>query len=204
MHILEEYFQTSTYALASLFVDERRKILGMIMDPILRDAQATYDAIYQQHAPLIRFLKEVGTPQPRALYVAADMSLHAKLSLVFSGEEPDVATVTPLLEEASLAGINLDGTKLGFLLKTTIERMAEQLFNNPDDCSCMEQLNNAAALARSVPFDVNLWRPQTLCYKIIHTHWPQHKRKAVAGDAEARQWIRSATVLAENFSVQLP
>ena len=38
----------------------------------------------------------------------------------------------------------------------------------------------------------------------IHTHWPEHKRKAVQGDAEARQWIRSATVLAENFSVQLP
>lgn len=204
VRILEEYFQTSTYALASLFVDERRKILGMIMDPILRDAEATYDAIYEHHAPLIRFLKEVGAPQPRALYAAADLCLNAKLSKAFTGEEPDVMTVNPLLEEARLAGINLDGTRLGFLLKTAIERMAEQLFNNPDDCSCMEQLNNTAVLARAVPFDVNLWRPQTLCFKIIHAHWPEHKRKAVQGDAEARKWIRSATVLAENFSVQLP
>jgi alpha-amylase/alpha-mannosidase (GH57 family) len=204
LQILENYFQTSTYALASLFVDERRKILGMIMDPILREAQATYESIYEHHAPLIRFLKAVGSPQPRALSVAADMCLNAKLSKAVTGEEPDVASVQPLLDEARLAGITLDGTRLGFLLKTSIERMAEQLFNNPDDCTCMEQLNNAAALARSVPFDVNLWRPQTLCFKIIHTHWPEHKRKAVQGDAEARQWIRSATVLAENFSVQLP
>jgi len=152
---------------------------------------------------LFSFRGTEGTLGQVGLYMA-DLSLHAKLSLVFTGEEPDVATVTPLLEEARLAGINLDGTNLGFLLKTTIERLAEQLFNNPDDCSCMEQLNNAAALARSVPFEVNLWRPQTLCFKIIHVHWPQHKSKADQGDAESSQWIRSATVLAENFSVQLP
>jgi hypothetical protein len=82
--------------------------------------------------------------------------------------------------------------------------MAEQLGSNPGDCSCMERLNNAAALVRSVPFDVNLWRPQTLCFNIIHTHWSDYKRRAVQGDAEALKWIRSVTVLAENFSVQLP
>lgn len=204
LRILEKYFETSTYALASLFVDERRKILGMIMDPILRDAQAAYDALYEQHAPLIRFLREVGTPQPRALTVAADLCLQAKLSKALTSEEPDVAMVAPLLEEARLAGVNLDGARLGYLLKTTVEHMAEQLGSNPGDCSCMERLNNAAALVRSVPFEVNLWRPQTLCFKIIHTHWSDYKRRAVQGDAEALKWIRSVTVLAENFSVQLP
>lgn len=204
LHVLDEYFKTSTYALTSLFSDERRKILGMIMEPTLKEAQAAYDIVYEHHAPLILFLKGAGTPQPKVLSVAADMCLNAKLGKAFAGEEPDIQTIKPLLEEAQLAGVTLDATRLGLVLKITIERMAERLYENPGDFICMEQLNNIATLARSVPFEVNLWKPQTLCFKIIHTYWPEFKNKAVQGDNEARKWIRNATLLAENFSVQLP
>jgi len=124
--------------------------------------------------------------------------------MAFAGDEPELQTVKPLLEEAQLAGVTLDAVGLGLLLKITIERMAERLFDNPSDLFCMERLNEAATLARSVPFEVNLWKPQTLCFKIIHAHWPEFKSKAVQGDNDARKWIRNATLLAENFSVQLP
>jgi len=204
LHVLDEYFKTSTYALTSLFSDERRKILGMIMEPTLKEAQAAYDTVYEHHAPLISFLKGAGTPQPKVLSLAADMCLNTKLGNAFAGDEPELQTVKPLLEEAQLAGVALDATRLGLVLKITIERMAERLFENPGDYLSMEKLNNTAMLARSVPFEVNLWKPQTLCFKIIHTYWQEFKRKAAQGDNDARKWIRNATLLAENFSVQLP
>ncbi|UJX41183.1 DUF3536 domain-containing protein [Desulfovibrio sp. JY] len=204
LHVLDQYFQTSTYALTSLFIDERRKILGTIMEPTLQEAQATYDAVYEHHAPLIRFLKEAGTPPPKVLSVAADMCLNAKLGKAFESGEPELQTVRPLLEEARLAGVTLEATGLGLSLKNTIEGMAQRFAENPSELSCMQQLNNAAMLARSMPFEVNLWKPQTLCFKILHAHWSEFKDKAGQGDADAKEWIRDATLLAENFSVQLP
>ena len=203
-HVLDAYFKTSTYALTSLFSDERRKILGMIMAPTLKEAQAAYDSLYEHHAPLIRYLKGAGTPWPKVLSAAADMSLNAKLGDILQGEKPELQTVKPLLEEAGLAGVTLDAARLGLLLKVNIEHMAERLFENPGDLSCLEQLNKAALLARSMPFEVNLWNPQTLCFEIIHAHWPPFKDKADQGDADAQAWIQNATLLAENFSVQLP
>lgn len=204
LRVLDQYFQTSTYALTSLFIDERRKILGMIMEPTLQEAQATYDAVYEHHAPLIRFLKGAGTPPPKVLSVAADMCLNAKLGMAFQSGEPGIQTVKPLLEEARLAGVTLDATRLGLLLKNTIEGMAQRFSENPSDFSCMGQLNNAAMLARAMPFEVNLWKPQTLCFKILHERWSEFKDKAGQGDADAQEWIRDATLLAENFSVRLP
>jgi hypothetical protein len=65
-------------------------------------------------------------------------------------------------------------------------------------------LNNTASLARAMPFEVNLWKPQMLCFKIIHGHWPEFKDKAGQGDADAQERIRGAALLAENFSVRLP
>ena len=38
--LLGKYFGTSTYSLLSLFADERRKVLNIIMEPTLREAEA--------------------------------------------------------------------------------------------------------------------------------------------------------------------
>ena len=157
--LLGKHFGTSTYSLTSLFADERRKVLNMIMEPTLREAEAAYSSIYKHHAPLIRFLTGSGTPRPQVLSVAADLYLNDKLRRVF-GEGLDPEVVKPLLEEARLAGATLDAAALGLLLAANIERLAEDLLGQPDDVSPMERLNKAAKLVRVLPFEVNLWKTQ--------------------------------------------
>ncbi|MBI5591582.1 MAG: DUF3536 domain-containing protein [Deltaproteobacteria bacterium] len=202
--LLGKYFGASTYSLISLFADARRKVLNMIMEPTLREAEAAYSAIYKHHAPLIRFLKGAGTPLPKELSVAADLYLNAKLRRVLQGEGLDPEVVRPLLEEARLAGATLDAAALGLLLASNIERLAEELLGQPDDISLMERLNKAADLVRVLPFEVNLWKTQNICYNILHTCCPDFKEKADSGDENAREWIHSSTVLAENFRIRMP
>ena len=142
------------------------------MEPTLREAEAAYSSIYEHHAPLIRFLTGSGTPRPQVLSVAADLCLNAKLRKVLQGEGLDPEVVRPLLEEARLAGATLDATALGLLLAVNIESLAEQLLEQPDDLPRLERLNKAAQLVRTLPFEVNLWKTQNICYKILHAHCP--------------------------------
>ena len=174
------------------------------MEPTLREAEAAYGSLYEHHAPLIRFLKGAGAPLPKGLALAAELCLNAKLrgSLQGEGLEPEV--VRPLLEEARLAGATLDATALGLLLAVNIEHLAEQLLEQPDDLSRMERLNSAAKLVQTLPFEVNLWKTQNICYKLLHTHWSDFKEKAGLGDKSAQEWIRNCTVLAENFRLRVP
>jgi alpha-amylase/alpha-mannosidase (GH57 family) len=202
--LLGKHFGTSTYSLTSLFADERRKVLNMIIEPTLREAEAAYSSIYEHHAPLIRFLTGSGTPRPKVLSVAADFCLNAKLRRALRGERLEPEMVRPLLEEARLAGANLDATALGLLLAVNIERLAERLLDQPDDLSLMEKLNKAATLVRTLPFEVNLWKTQNICYKILHTCPSDFKEKADSGDENARTWIHNSTVLAENFRIRMP
>jgi alpha-amylase/alpha-mannosidase (GH57 family) len=201
--LLGKYFGTSTYSLTSLFADERRKVLNIIMEPTLREAEAAYSSIYEHHAPLIRFLTGSGTPRPKVLSVAADLCLNAKLRRVLQGEGLDPEVVRPLLEEARLAGATLDATALGLLLAANIESLAEQLFTQPDDLSRIERLNKAAQLVQTLPFEVNLWKTQNICYKILQAHCHKFKEKAGLGDQNAQAWLRNYTVLAENFLLQV-
>ena len=202
--LLGKYFGTSTYSLTSLFADERRKVLNIIMGPTLKEAEAAYSSIYEHHAPLIRFLTGSGTPRPPVLSVAADFCLNAKLRRVLQGEGLDPDVVRPLLEEARLAGATLDATALGLLLATNIESLAEQLLEQPDDLSRLERLNKAAQLVRTLPFEVNLWKTQNICYKLLHAHCPNFEEKAGTGDQKAQEWLRHYAVLAENFLLRMP
>ena len=202
--LLGKYFGASKYSLTSLFADARRKVLDMIMEPTLREAEAAYSAIYKHHAPLIRFLKGSGTPLPKVLSVAADLYLNAELRRVLEGEGLDPEVVRPLLEEARLAGATLDAAALGLLLASNIERLAEELLRHPEDLALMEKLNKDAKLVRVLPFEVNLWKTQNICYNILHLYCPDFKKKADLGDENAREWIRNATILAENFRIRVP
>jgi alpha-amylase/alpha-mannosidase (GH57 family) len=202
--LLGKHFGTSTYSLASLFADERRKILTTIMEPTLREAEASYSSIYEHHAPLIRFLNGSGMPLPKGLVLAAELSLNAKLRGALQGEGLEPEVVQPLLEEARLAGATLDATALGLLLAASVERLAEQLLEQPDDLSRMERLNKAAQLIRHLPFEVNLWKTQNICYNLVHTHWSDFSEKAGRGDKKAQEWTRGCTVLARNFWIRVP
>ena len=202
--LLGKHFGTSTYSLSSLFADERRKILNIIMEPTLREAEASYSSIYEHHAPLIRFLKGSGMPLPKGLALAAELCLNAKLRWAIQGEGLEPEVVRPLLEEARLAGATLDATALGLLLASAIERLAEQLLEQPDDLQRMERLNKAAKLVRTLPFAVNLWKTQNICYNFLHTNWPDFKKNAGMGDKDAQKWIRKCTVLARNFWILVP
>jgi alpha-amylase/alpha-mannosidase (GH57 family) len=202
--LLGKYFGTSTYSLTSLFADERRKVLNIIMGPTLREAEAAYSSIYEHHAPLIRFLTGSGTQRPQVLSVAADLCLNAKLRTVLQGEGLDPEVVRPLLEEARLAGATLDATALGLLLAVNIESLAEQLLEQPDDLSRLTRLNKAAQLVRTLPFEVNLWKTQNICYKILQGLCSNFKEKASPGDQNAQEWLRHYTVLADNFLLRVP
>jgi hypothetical protein len=202
--LLGKYFGTSTYSLLSLFADERRKVLNIIMEPTLREAEAAYSSIYENHAPLIRFLTGSGTPRPQVLAVAADLCLNAKLRRVLQGDGLDSEVVRPLLEEARLAGATLDPTALGGLLTVNIESLAEQLLEQPLDLSRLERVNKAAQLVRTLPFEINLWKTQNICYKLLHAHCLIFKEEAGLGDQNAEEWLRQYTLLAENFSLRVP
>ncbi|MGO9379822.1 MAG: DUF3536 domain-containing protein [Dissulfurispiraceae bacterium] len=202
--LMGQYFGSSTYSLTSLFADERLKVLDTIMEPTLRESEAAYGSIYEHHAPLIRFLTGSGTPRPKVLSVAADLCLNAKLRRVLQGDGLDPQVVRPLVEEARLAGAILDEAALGLLLKINIERLAQQALEQCEDLSCMERLNKAAKLVRTLPFEINLWQIQNICYKILHTQWADFKEKASQGDKKAQEWIRDCMEVSENFKLQVP
>ncbi len=173
LRLLNQQFGQLSYSLKSLFRDEQRKILGPILEAPIAEAEASYRQIYERHTPLLRFLADLGMPLPRDFAVAAEFALGASLRQALAGDELDPPRIMAIIEDAQRVGITLNSNAgLGYTLAQTIERLIEQLRAHPSDLVCLQRLDAAIDLARSLPFQVNFWQPQNTYYELLRTTGP--------------------------------
>src|SRR5262249_39801005 len=79
IRILDRHFGGSTYSLRSIFHDDQRKILNVIIKSTVAEAEAVYRQLYETHAGMMRFMSDLRIPLPRPYQVAAEFALNSTL-----------------------------------------------------------------------------------------------------------------------------
>ncbi|MBI4279277.1 MAG: DUF3536 domain-containing protein [Armatimonadetes bacterium] len=202
IRLFDRYFEGVTYSLRLLFRDEQRKVLNQILEATLAEVEASYRQIYAHHAPLMRFLRDLGIPQPRALHAAAEFTLTTDLRRAFAADVPDFERIAALLDEARTWDIPLDGAGLRYALEQTLRRMGERLQATPTDLRLLEQLDRAAALARAMPSPVQLWKTQNTYYALRQSLYPEVRERAEQGDEDARAWVDQFAALGRTLGMR--
>lgn len=195
---LDQHFLGATFSLKQLFRDKQRLVLGQILDAALSEAAGAYRRIYERHAPLMRFLKDLNIPQPRVLFTAAEVVLNANLRMAFM--EPDISRVHALLDEAEITGVTFDGALLGYVLEQTLKRMGEWWLAHPADQTKLSQLDEVVGMTSILPFEVNLRNLRNIYYHLMLTVYPGFCNSA--GEADACQWLGYFNDLGDKLRVQ--
>jgi hypothetical protein len=81
--------------------------------------------------------------------------------------------------------------------------MGERLIANPDDLPVLQRLEGGLILTSSLPFQVNLWKLQNICYELLETTYPEFKAKAERGEEKAREWVDAFTALSRKLWVRV-
>ena len=76
---IDAAFGSGSYSLKLLFRDEQRKILQIILNSALDEAESSYRQLYDSRAPLMRFVAAHGMPLIRHFQAAAEVTLNAEL-----------------------------------------------------------------------------------------------------------------------------
>jgi alpha-amylase/alpha-mannosidase (GH57 family) len=203
MRLMDKYFGSSLYSLKSLFHDEQRTILNLIMESAVQDAENEYRQLYEYHAPMMRFLKELKISAPKALYTAAEITINAVLRRAFAEKGFAPEQIESLLGEAREMGIALDADILEFTFRKNIERMLEDILNNPSELPLIKQIGTAVELLDSLPFQVNLWKAQNIFHAILEGIYGEFRQKADEGDKKARAWLKHFRGLGDKLYVRV-
>ena len=200
VRVLDKYLGTSIYSLRSLFRDEQRKVLDSILGATLADAESHYRDLYENHVPLMRFLKDAGIPAPKALYMAAELVLNESLRQALENEDLNPKVIKTLLEEAKIEGITLYLEALEYSLRKNLDGMAELISKNPLEVSSLKKLDTGLNLLPLVPFTVTLWKIQNLFYDLLQNLYPTVHEKEKQYKS-VQEWERVFTSLCEKLSL---
>jgi alpha-amylase/alpha-mannosidase (GH57 family) len=203
IHVLDREFGKNIYSLKSLFRDEQRRIVHLILDSTLADAEAVYRRLYDEQLPLMRFLSSGGNPLPKVFYAAAEFALNASLREALGREALDRDRIQRLLNEAKEIKVPLEMQTLEYTLRRRIERVADDLRGDEANLEKLAKLDYFVTFALSLPFEINLWQVQNRCYEDLSTVYREFKPKAEAGDKVARSWTSLFSELCNRLSVQI-
>ena len=202
IRLFNQYFKGTTYSLKQLFRDKQRKVLDQILNTTLAEIAADYRHIYERHAPLMLFLKDLNIPQPKALYTATEFVLNTSLRYALAEDEPDLERIKAILNEARIFKVPLDGASLGYIIKKSLEKMSERLYKNPEDISLIKHLDLFVGLILTLPFEVDLWKIQNIYYEMLQRNYPELQAKGSQGDESLQTWIAHFEALGDKLKVK--
>ncbi len=200
IRLLDRHFDGATASLRTLFRDEQRRVLSIILSSTLEDAERRFRDIYDRNAPLLRFLADIGAPAPAALHTTAGFVLNSALRRLLAQPEPDIERIRETLALCLREGVSVDTAGIGFALGEALERVMKRLAANPEDLGLLGSLDDLTALGASASLKANLWGVQNLYYEMLQRIYPQMRART---DAEARAWVERFAALGGRLSIRV-
>ena len=166
-------------------------------------SEALYRQIYENHAPIMRFLTDLRIPIPKAFNAAAEVILNALLRRALEDSSLDAEKIVHLLQTTKAEGVVLDSDTLEFAFRRNIEQLSDHWVGKPTELPLLQQLSAATSVIPTLPFTVNLWKAQNGYYEIAQTVLPEMNDKAGRGDKQAQAWVACFLALGEKINVKV-
>jgi alpha-amylase/alpha-mannosidase (GH57 family) len=198
----DKHFGDSSYSLFSLFRDQQQSVLDIILSSTMAEIETHYRSVYEDQAPLIRFLHELGARVPQPLQMTAELVLNARMKELLSAEDPNQERIVHTLDEAHGSGVKLNEAELQLEFQAVIERKAAALAAAPESLTALNELHRAARIFHELPFAVGVRRAQNIVYDLIESTY-QTKADRGAGDPDSARWVETFRLLAEIFHIKL-
>jgi alpha-amylase/alpha-mannosidase (GH57 family) len=167
IRLIDSYYGHVDYSLTSLFMDEQRRIVQIILGSTLAEIEKSLTAIYEDHASLLHYLFSAGLPKPPALTLAAGFAINAGLRRALEATPIDQAQLRSFLSLAKADQIPLETATLSYIAE---QRMMRAMVELQISSGSLESLDRALGLARTLvelPFKPNLWQAQNIWYEIL-------------------------------------
>jgi alpha-amylase/alpha-mannosidase (GH57 family) len=204
IRLIDRQFGEYQFSLKNIFRDEQQKVLRQVLAAVREDVHNTYRLITDRHASLMRFLADIHSPRIKSLEMAEEVVLNSELGRQFENSHFDAERIRGLLAECRATKVNLDGDTLGYAAKGFLDRLIDHFAKAPDNRDLLHQLVIATEVVSTLPFEVNLWKPQNEYFLMSTTALPEAQKKADGGDAEAQEWVRDFRKVGGKLGFRVP
>jgi alpha-amylase/alpha-mannosidase (GH57 family) len=169
IRLFDREFDGKTYTIRSLFTDEQRRVMQLILDKTIGEAEQSLMRLYEDHASLLHFLSHAGVPRPSALALAANFAINFMLRRALEQDPADLAQVRAALARATQDDVSLEQQELSFLADQRMRTVMLRLLAEPADRTALDHALALAEALQLLPFPADLWQAQNIWYQIAET-----------------------------------
>ena len=169
IRLLDRFYGHMDYSLTSLFTDEQRRIVQVILTSTLSDIENSLTGIYEDHASLLHFLSQAGLPKPPALTLAAGFAINAGLRRALETDPVDQPLLRSFLSLAKADQVPLEAATLSYIADQRMKRAMVELQISSGSLELLDRALGLGRILAELPFDLNLWQAQNIWYEILRT-----------------------------------
>ena len=203
IRLIDHHFGDHAYSLGSLFRDEQRKITDVILNGTLTAAESVYRHLYEDNAPLMRYLDSVSIPLPTGLRTAAEFIMNADIIRALGEEEIDFDYIDNYFQETRTWDLHLDVPGISFAMEAALERRGDHLSEAGAGPEVFDEMTRLIELIRRLPFGCDYWSVQNHYYAVLKSRYPELQERAASGDDAAAEWLASFERLGEALAVHV-
>jgi len=202
IRLMDVYFEAHNYSMWHLFKDEQRKIFNRMLEPAIKETEASFRRIYERHFPVMQAMTEMRIPLPEPFAVAAQYVADNDIIREIQKDALDFEKIARLMEETQRFSLDLDRKKLGFTVSRKINALMRGFAENPEEATLLETIARIFDIFCSLNLELDLWAAQNVFFSIGKSHYDGMEKKAGEGDENARKWIEIFDRVAECLSVE--
>lgn len=199
---IERHFGSRSYSLWHLFKDGQRKVLYHVLESTLSNLESEYRRIYRQYFPLLKVMREMQIPAPRALEDPIWQILNSDIRKALKATTIDMADLYILVHEMINGKFTPDTAALEFAATKAILSRMQKIPDSPDDTSVMETINALFRTLAPLGLTYDLWECQNMYFRIGCQKHAVMSEQAQCKDEKACRWLAAFEELGKNLGVE--
>jgi alpha-amylase/alpha-mannosidase (GH57 family) len=155
-------FKAEAHKLDDLFLDEQRRIIGIVLKDRFADYQRLFERLADEDEDVLAILGRLRYPIPKALLAAASVCLDGRLQEEIARLETDgdVSRIRLLLERGRAWGYQPEREMLRSRLGEQMQRLVDAIAASPDLPQVAERVSRLLDVAGPLDVHLDLWQAQ--------------------------------------------
>jgi len=203
MRLMSIVFGGNNYSLWHLFKDQQRRILYELLQTTWQEIEASFRHIYEHNYTIIKIMRGMNMPLPKALSAPAEFILNQDLRRVIENDKSDLKKLKKLADEAARLSLQLDHAMLRYEASHKINELMTRLKNSPQDTALLESIESTLRTLLTVVSELDLQPAQNVLFAVSEQAYVRMRNEANSGEKNAKKWVESFRNLAEYLGVKV-
>jgi alpha-amylase/alpha-mannosidase (GH57 family) len=199
IRLMDKHFGTHNYSLWHLFKDEKRRVLGQIMESTMEEVETSFRQIFENYYPVMQAMRETRVPLPKAFKIVLEFVLNSDFRKLMEKEDLDLEQIRKGVDEFNKWPIKPDQAILTFITSQKIYALMKEFFQKPGELSLAEAIDNVLKILKDLPLEFDQWKSQNIYFKHCKEHLDKMQERSLNGDPVAKKWLN----LMKSIGIQL-